>query len=133
MKITKKAEQQPVQGPENLFTGEVRIDPLFLDAEEPSRVTAAKVTFQPGARTAWHSHPIGQNLVVVSGKGLVQRDGEEIKEIEPGDVVWFDAEEVHWHGAAPDSEMSHIAIQEEHEGKAADWYEKVTDEEYSKR
>jgi len=109
----------------------VRIDPLFLQANDPSRVTGASVTFEPGARTAWHTHPLGQTLVVTAGYGLVQREGGPIEEILHGDVVWFPPGEKHWHGASPNTAMTHIAIQEELEGSTVDWMEKVTDEQYA--
>jgi quercetin dioxygenase-like cupin family protein len=130
MEITRNGSQLSIQGPSEWFTGTVRIDPLFLKVNAPSRVTGASVTFEPGARTAWHSHPLGQTLIVTAGSGRVQREGGPIEEIRPGDVVWFPPEEKHWHGASPTTAMTHIAIQEELEGKAADWMEKVTDEQY---
>lgn len=116
-------------GPDEWFTGTVRIDPLF-DAHEPARAGGTSVTFEPGARTAWHTHPLGQTLIVTAGCGRVQREGGQIEEIRPGDVVWFEPEEKHWHGASPTTAMTHIAIQEQLDGKAVDWLEKVTDEEY---
>ena len=111
------------------FTGYVRIDPL-LEAQDPARVAGAQVTFEPGARTVWHSHPLGQNLIVTSGCGRVQRWGGPIEEIRPGDVVWFQAGEKHWHGATPTTAMTHIAIQEKLDGKVVDWMEHVSDEQY---
>ena len=129
MKITRNNSQNSVQGPSDWFTGNVRIDPLF-DTEDPARVAGASVTFEPGARTAWHTHPLGQTLVITSGTGLVQREGGPIEEVNPGDIVWFPPEEKHWHGATPDKAMSHIAIQEKKDGKAVDWLEKVSDEQY---
>jgi quercetin dioxygenase-like cupin family protein len=111
------------------FTGNVRLDPLF-DAPEPARVVSVHVTFEPGARTAWHTHPLGQTLIVTSGSGLAQRWGGPIEQIRPGDVVWFPPGEKHWHGASPATAMSHIAIQEKLDGKTADWMEKVSDEQY---
>ncbi len=130
MEITRNGSQPSIQGPADWFTGTVRIDPLFLQANAPSRVTGASVTFEPGALTAWHRHPLGQTLIVTAGCGRVQHEGGSIEEIRPGDVVWFPPEEKHWHGASPNTAMTHIAIQEELEGKAADWMEKVTDEQY---
>src|SRR5438067_4070235 len=111
MEITKSGTQPSAKGPADWFTGTVRIDPLF-DRSDPARVSGASVTFEPGARTAWHTHPLGQTLIVTSGCGWVQRDGGQVEEIRPGDVVWFPPREKHWHGAAPTTAMSHIAIQE---------------------
>ena len=130
MEITRNGSQPSIQGPADWFTGTVRIDPLFLQVNAPSRVTGASVTFEPGARTAWHSHPLGQTLVVTAGCGRVQREGGPIEEIRPGDVVWFPPGEKHWHGASPSTSMTHIAIQEQLDGSTADWMEKVTDEQY---
>jgi quercetin dioxygenase-like cupin family protein len=130
MKIIRNGTQESIKGPADKFTGTVRIDPLFLKAEEPARATGASVTFEPGARTAWHAHPLGQTLIVTAGLGRVQREGGPVEEIHPGDVVWFPPGEKHWHGAAPNKAMTHIAIQEELDGKAADWMEKVSDEQY---
>ena len=118
-------------GSEEYFTGTAIIEPLF-SPRESARASAARVTFAPGARTAWHSHPRGQTLVVNSGQGWVQRRDGERRELEPGDVVWTPPGVEHWHGATPEQSMSHIAIQEEKDGKAVDWLEKVTDEQYSK-
>lgn len=129
MKITRNGENASVEGPEDWFTGRVRIDPLF-QTEEPARGAGASVTFEPSARTAWHTHPLGQTLIITSGSGRVQREGGPIEEVNPGDVVWFPAGEKHWHGAAPDKAMTHIAIQEAKDGKAVDWLEKVSDEQY---
>lgn len=129
MEITRVGSQQSTKGPVEWFTGNVRIDPVF-GAHEPSRVSAGCVTFEPGARTAWHSHPLGQALIVVVGCGRVQSEGGPIEEIRPGDVVWFPPNEKHWHGAAPATAMTHIAIQEALDGKVANWMEKVTDEQY---
>ena len=112
-----------------IFTGSVRIDPLF-DAPEPARAACARVTFEPGARTAWHTHPLGQTLIVISGTGWAQRWGGQRQDLRPGDVVWIPPGEKHWHGATATSQMSHIAIQEKLEGKAADWMEKVSNEQY---
>jgi quercetin dioxygenase-like cupin family protein len=130
MKIQRNGSQASIKGPADWFTGMVRIDPLFLKAEEPARATGAGVTFGPGARTAWHTHPLGQTLIVTAGCGLVQREGGPIEEIRPGDVVWFPPGEKHWHGAAPTTSMTHIAIQEELDGKTVDWLEHVSDEQY---
>ncbi|MDX1585348.1 MAG: cupin domain-containing protein [Balneolaceae bacterium] len=129
MKITKNGSNASVQGPEDWFTGSVRIDPLF-QTEEPARAAGASVTFEPGARTAWHTHPLGQTLIITSGSGRVQREGGPIEEVNPGDVVWFPPGEKHWHGAKPEKAMSHIAIQEAKDGKAVDWLEHVSDEQY---
>ncbi len=131
MEITRNGSQPSIQGPADWFTGTVRIDPLFLQANDPSRVTGASVTFEPGARTAWHSHPLGQTLIVTAGCGRVQREGGPIEEIRPGDVVWFPPGEKHWHGASPTTSMTHIAIQEELDGTTADWMEKVSDMQYN--
>jgi len=130
MEIKKNGTQPPVQGPAEWFTGKVRIAPLFLEARPPSRVTGASVAFEPGARTAWHTHPLGQTLVVTGGSGLIQREGGPIEDIHPGDVVRFEPGEKHWHGASPSTSMTHIAVQEEMNGSAADWLEKVSDEQY---
>ncbi len=129
MNITRVGTLPSTPGPEDWFTGTVRIDPLF-QAPDPARVAGAQVTFEPGARTAWHTHPLGQTLVVTSGLGRVQREGGPIEEVRPGDVVWFPPHEKHWHGASPTAAMSHIAIQESLDGKAVDWLEKVSDEQY---
>jgi quercetin dioxygenase-like cupin family protein len=129
MDITRAGSQPSNKGPADWFTGTVRIDPV-ITALPPARVAAAKVTFEPGARTAWHTHPLGQTLIVTDGMGLAQRDGDPIEEIRPGDVVWFPPNEKHWHGASPTTAMTHIAIQEALDGKAVDWMEKVTDERY---
>ena len=131
MEITKNGAIPSVKGPEDWFTGSVRIDPLF-QKKEVTRAAGANVTFEPGARTAWHTHPAGQTLIVTSGLGWVQREGGPIEEIRPGDVVWFAPGEKHWHGASPEKAMSHIAIQEELNGKVVDWMEKVTDVQYQK-
>ncbi|HEY0162132.1 MAG TPA: cupin domain-containing protein [Edaphobacter sp.] len=132
MDIKRNGTQPSVKGPADWFTGTVRIDPL-LQAPAPARVQGAHVTFEPGARTAWHTHPLGQTIIVTSGVGLAQRWGGPIEEIHPGDVVWFPPEEKHWHGASPANAMTHIAIQEQLDGKAVDWMEHVTDEQYSSR
>lgn len=114
------------------FTGAVRLDPL-IEVAEPARVRAASVTFEPGARTAWHTHPLGQSLIVTSGLGLAQSWGGQVQEIRPGDVIWFAPGEKHWHGASPTTAMTHVAIQEALDGKTADWLEKVSDEQYASR
>jgi quercetin dioxygenase-like cupin family protein len=129
MEITRNGSQPSVRGPEDYFTGTVRIDPLF-PVKEPARATAASVTFEPCARTAWHTHPLGQTLIVTAGCGRVQRWGGPIEEIRPGDVVLIAHAEKHWHGAAPATAMTHIAIQEQLNGKVVDGLEKVTDEQY---
>ena len=130
MEITRNGSQPSIKGPADWFTGTVRIDPMFLKANAPARATGASVTFEPGARTAWHAHPLGQTLIVTAGCGRVQREGSPIEKIRPGDVVWFSPGEKHWHGAAPTTSMTHIAIQEELDGSAAEWMEKVSDEQY---
>jgi len=118
-------------GPAETFTGTVRVDPIIM-ADAPARVRALTVTFEPGARTAWHTHPLGQTLIVTAGKGLVQKDGEAIQKIFPGDTVWFAPDERHWHGAGPDTAMTHIAIQEADEtGSNVTWLEHVSDADYS--
>ncbi|HML22441.1 MAG TPA: cupin domain-containing protein [Aggregatilinea sp.] len=129
MGITKNGKLPSGKGPAEWFTGTVRIDPLFAP-NEPARAGGAYVTFEPGARTAWHSHPLGQTLIVTYGTGRVQRWGGLVEEIQPGDVVQFAPGEKHWHGAAPTTAMTHIAIQEYLDGKAADWMEHVSDEQY---
>jgi quercetin dioxygenase-like cupin family protein len=129
MDIKRAGSQPSGKGPADWFTGTVRIDPLFA-ASPPARAAAAAVTFEPGARTAWHTHPLGQTLIVTSGVGRAQREGGPVDEIRPGDVVWFPAGEKHWHGASPTTAMTHIAIQETLEGKVVDWMEKVSDEQY---
>lgn len=131
MEIKKNGTQAAMQGPGEWFTGAVRVDPLHT-APEPARVGMASVTFEPGARTAWHTHPLGQTLIVTAGCGRVQREGGEVEEIKPGDVVWFAPSEKHWHGAGPRTAMTHIAIQEKLDGKVVEWLEHVTDEEYGK-
>jgi quercetin dioxygenase-like cupin family protein len=117
------------KGPEEYFTGAVRVDGMFI-AEKPAHVSSGVVTFEPGARTAWHTHPLGQTLLVTAGTGRVRRWGGPVEEIRPGDIVWIPAGEKHWHGASPTTAMTHIAIQEDLEGKAAEWMEKVSDEQY---
>ena len=132
MEIKRAGSQPSGKGPSDYFTGTVRIDPLF-QAPAPARVSGAAVTFEPGARTAWHTHPLGQTLIVVAGVGRVQRLGGAIEEIRPGDVVWFPPGEKHWHGAAPTTAMTHIAVQEALDGKNVEWLEQVTDEQYQGR
>ena len=129
MEIKRSGTQPSGKGPEEYFTGPVRVDPLF-NAPAPARVFGASVTFEPGARTAWHTHPLGQTLIVTAGCGRVQRWGGPIEEIRPGDGVWFPPGEKHWHGAGPTTAMTHIAIVEQLDGKSADWIEKVSDEQY---
>ena len=129
MNITRVDSRPSGTGPAAYFTGTVRVDPLF-HAPDPARVVGASVTFEPGARTAWHTHPLGQTLIVTVGYGLVRSWGGPIEEIRPGDVVWFPPGEKHWHGASPTTAMTHIAIQEELDGKTVDWMEKVSDEQY---
>jgi len=129
VEIKRSGSQASGKGPEEWFTGTVRIDPL-VNAPGPARVIAASVTFEPGARTAWHTHPLGQTLIVTAGCGRAQRWGGPIEEIRPGDVVWIPPGEKHWHGAAPATAMTHIAIQEQLDGKAVDWMEHVSDEQY---
>ena len=129
MDIKRIGSQPSSKGPDDWFTGTVRIDSLF-QAPAPARVAGASVTFEPGARTAWHTHPLGQTLIVTAGAGLVQREGGPVQEIHPGDVVWFPPEEKHWHGATPTTAMTHIAIQEALDGKVVEWMEKVTDTQY---
>ncbi|MGU3541102.1 (R)-mandelonitrile lyase [Methylobacterium sp. A54F] len=129
MDIRRSGSQPSGKGPAEWFTGAVRIDPLF-GPPDPARVAGAHVTFEPGARTAWHTHPLGQTLLVTAGLGWVQREGGAVAEIRPGDVVWFEPGERHWHGATATTGMSHIAIQEKLDGRAVDWMEHVTDAQY---
>jgi quercetin dioxygenase-like cupin family protein len=130
MEIKRSGSQPSGKGPSEWFAGTVRIDPL-ISAPAPARVVGVSVTFEPGARTAWHTHPLGQTLIVTAGCGRAQRWGGPIEEIRPGDVVWIPPGEKHWHGAAPATAMTHIAIQEQLDGKAVDWLEQVSDEQYS--
>ena len=132
MEIKRCGSRPSGKGPAEYFTGTVRIDPLF-DAPDPSRVFGASVTFEPGARTAWHTHPLGQTLIVTAGCGLVQRLGGPIEEIRLSDAIWFPPGEKHWHGATPTTALTHIAIVERLDGKTADWMEKVNDEQYQAR
>ncbi|MGD9508405.1 MAG: cupin domain-containing protein [Geminicoccaceae bacterium] len=129
MEIRRVGSRPSGKGPEQYFTGQVRLDPL-ADAPEPARAAAAMVTFEPGARTAWHRHPLGQTLIVTAGCGWAQREGEPRETIRPGDVVWIPPGEKHWHGATATTGMTHIAIQEKLDGKAVEWLEHVTDEQY---
>lgn len=129
MEIKRIGSQPSVKGPADWFTGTARIDPLF-QAPLPARAAGASVTFEPGARTAWHTHPLGQTLIVTAGAGWVQREGRPVEEIHPGDVVWFPPGEKHWHGATPATAVTHIAIQEALDGKVVEWLEKVGDEQY---
>ena len=131
MEIKRIGSRPSSKGPAEWFTGTVRIDPLF-EAPAPGRAAGASVTFEPGARTAWHTHPLGQTLIVTAGFGLVQREGGPIEESRPGDVVWFPPGEKHWHGASPTTAMTHIAIQEQLNGKMVDWLEHVSDEQYQR-
>jgi len=132
MHISRVGSKPSVKGPGEWFTGAVRIDPLF-EPNEARRAASASVTFEPGARTAWHTHPLGQTLIVTAGAGWVQREGGVREEIYPGDIVWFEPGEKHWHGATATTGMVHIAIQENLNGKVVDWMEIVTDEQYGKR
>ncbi len=131
MEIKRIGSQPSGRGPADWFTGTVRIDPLF-DRSDPARVSGAAVTFEPGARTAWHTHPLGQTLIVTAGCGWAQRQGGPIEDIRPGDVIWFPPGEKHWHGATATTAMTHLAIQEKLNGKPVDWLEKVTDDQYHK-
>jgi quercetin dioxygenase-like cupin family protein len=131
MEIKRNGSQPSAKGPADWFTGTVRIDTPFKGTD-PSHVSGAIVTFEPGARTAWHTHPLGQTLIVTSGLGWVQSQSGAIEEIRPGDVVWFPPGEKHWHGAAPTTAMTHVAIQEQLDGKVGDWLEKVSEEQYRK-
>jgi quercetin dioxygenase-like cupin family protein len=131
MDIKRSGSQPSAKGSDQYFTGTVRIDPLF-DAHEPARTSGASVTFEPGARTAWHTHPLGQTLIVTAGSGYVQQWGGQIQEISPGDVVQIPPGLKHWHGATATTAMTHIAIQELLDGKAVDWMEQVSDEQYHK-
>jgi quercetin dioxygenase-like cupin family protein len=129
MEITRSGSKPSGKGPADWFTGAVRVDPLFA-ANDARRGSAVTVTFEPGARTNWHTHPLGQTLIVTSGLGLVQREGDRIEEIRPGDVIWFEPGEKHWHGASPTTAVAHIAINEHQEGKVVDWMEPVTAQQY---
>jgi quercetin dioxygenase-like cupin family protein len=129
MEIRRNGSQPSTRGSADSFTGTVRVDPLF-GPPEPARAGGSSVTFEPGARTAWHAHPLGQTLIITAGCGRVQRDGEPVQEIRPGDVVWIPPGVKHWHGASPSTAMTHIAIQEKRDGKVVEWMEKVADEDY---
>ncbi|MDB4906104.1 MAG: cupin [Gemmatimonadetes bacterium] len=129
MQVKRSGTQPSAKGPGDWFTGTVRIDPLYASAA-PARAAGNAVTFEPGARTAWHTHPLGQSLIVTFGRGLVQREGGPIEEVTAGDVVWFEPGERHWHGASATNAMQHIAIQESLDGKAVEWMEHVTDAQY---
>jgi quercetin dioxygenase-like cupin family protein len=131
MHIDRVGTRPSTRGPAEWFTGVVRIDPLF-DRADPARVAGASVTFEPGARTAWHTHPLGQTLIVTDGCGWAQREGGPVEEIHPGDVVWFAPGERHWHGATATTAMTHLAIQEKLDGKAVEWMEQVSDAQYQK-
>jgi quercetin dioxygenase-like cupin family protein len=131
MEIKKIGSQPSNKGPADWFTGTVRIDPLF-QTSAPARAAGASVTFEPGARTAWHTHPLGQTLIVTAGSGWAQREGGPVEEIHPGDVVQFPPGEKHWHGATPTTALTHIAIQENLDGKMVEWMEKVSDQQYRK-
>jgi quercetin dioxygenase-like cupin family protein len=130
MQITRNGTQPSGKGPTDWFTGAVRIDPLFT-APDPALVVGAHVTFEPGARTAWHAHPLGQTLIVTSGTGWAQKEGTPKEEIRPGDIVWFAPNEKHWHGATATTAMTHIAIQERKDGNTVTWMEHVTDAQYN--
>ncbi len=132
MDIKPAGTQPSTTGPADWFTGDVRIEPLFT-APDPARAAGASVTFQPGARTAWHTHPLGQTLIVTAGSGLAQREGGPIQALHPGDIVWFAPGEKHWHGASPATALTHIAIHERLDGTAVTWLEHVTDEQYQTR
>jgi quercetin dioxygenase-like cupin family protein len=129
MDIKRSGVQPSGKGPADWFTGTVRVDPLF-NPPEPARVSGALVTFEPGARTAWHTHPLGRTLIVMTGLGRVQREGAPVEEIRPGDVVWLPPGEKHWHGASATAAMSHIAIEEKLDGKVVDWMEQVSNDHY---
>jgi quercetin dioxygenase-like cupin family protein len=131
MDIKRSGSEPSAKGPAEYFTGSVRVDMLFRP-QQPARTSGAYVTFEPGARTAWHTHPLGQTLIITAGFGWVQREGAAIEEIRPGDVVWFPPGEKHWHGATPVTAMTHIAITETLDGKNVDWMEKVSDDQYRK-
>lgn len=132
MEITRAGSQPSAKGPEEWFTGTVRLDPI-IQAPAPARVQSASVTFEPGARTAWHTHPLGQTLIVTAGCGRAQRWGGPVEEIRPGDVIWIPPGEKHWHGASATTAMTHIAMQEQLDGKVVEWMEKVSEEQYHRR
>jgi quercetin dioxygenase-like cupin family protein len=129
MEIKRNGSLPSAKGPADWFTGTVRIDSPFKGTD-PARIAGAMVTFEPGARTAWHTHPLGQTLIVTAGRGRVQREGGSVEEIHPGDIVWFPPGEKHWHGASPTTAMTHIAIQESLDGKVVEWMEQVSDGQY---
>jgi quercetin dioxygenase-like cupin family protein len=129
VEIKRSGSRPSSQGPADWFTGKVRIDPLF-QPQAPARAAGASVTFEPGARTAWHTHPLGQTLIITAGCAWAQREGGPVEELHPGDVVWFSPGEKHWHGATPTTAMTHLAIQEQLDGKVVDWLKHVSDEEY---
>src|SRR5436305_7872942 len=131
MDIKRSGSEPSAKGPAEYFTGSVRVDALFRP-QEPARTSGAYVTFEPGARTAWHTHPLGQTLIITAGFGWVQREGGPVEEVRPGDVVWFPPGEKHWHGASPTTAMTHIAITESLDGKNVDWMEHVSDDQYRK-
>jgi quercetin dioxygenase-like cupin family protein len=131
MEIKRAGTQASVKGPADWFTGSVRVDPLF-QAPEPAAAQGASVTFEPGARTAWHTHPLGQTLIVIAGCGWAQKEGGPVEEIRPGDVVWFAPGEKHWHGATATTGMTHIAIQEKKDGKVVEWMEQVNEAQYKR-
>ena len=131
MKIERNGSRPSTKGPQDYFSGSVRVEPVF-QVGDPMRLNAGSVTFEPGARTAWHTHPLGQTLIITAGLGWVQTEGGSIEEVRPGDVVWFPPGEKHWHGATPTTAMTHIAVQEALNGKNVDWMEKVSDAQYSK-
>lgn len=131
MQINRAGSKPSKPGRADWFTGTVRIDAPF-QGEEPSRISGATVTFEPGARTAWHTHPLGQTILIISGLGWVQRDGSPVEEVHPGDIVWFPPKEKHWHGASAEAAMSHVAVQESLDGKVVEWLEKVSDDQYRK-
>lgn len=131
IEIKRNGSRPSSKGSPDWFTGSVRVDPLF-QTPPPARVAGAHVTFEPGARTNWHTHPLGQTLIITSGLGWLQREGGAIEEVRPGDVVWFPPDLRHWHGATPATAMTHIAIQESLDGKVVEWMEKVSDEQYRK-
>ncbi|SEJ55076.1 Cupin domain protein [Deinococcus reticulitermitis] len=132
MEIRRSGTYPSERGAAEHFTGTVRLDPLFA-APEPARVVGASVTFEPGARTAWHTHPLGQTLIVLSGRGLAQSEGGPVRDLWPGDVVWFAPGEKHWHGATPETALTHLALQERQGGQTVEWLEPVTDEQYAAR
>jgi quercetin dioxygenase-like cupin family protein len=131
MKIDRNGSRPSTKGAQDYFSGSVRVEPVF-QVGEPMRLNAGSVTFEPGARTAWHTHPLGQTLIITAGLGWVQTEGGQIEEVRPGDVVWFPPGEKHWHGATPTTAMTHIAVQESLNGKNVDWMEKVSDAQYGR-